>query len=378
MTPKATVSWLAAALTAILILVFFLGPKIRDARSLKPVAALVAIQVAGDEIARVGSVEAPAGTGFELYAVIEAELPDDTTVYLTEARRLMIGGREIPAENLRPFDLGSKPMRVLWFTIEGTPPFLSVDKHYAGDEEPQTGTPSEQPDLLSRFGFKGFLHPEWGVVPRVPGELMSSHEARIVADLDFERDFGTQRFQVWVEIFPHDETQIPSQRLESPGMDQVEPLAGDFPTVTLSAGGALATPSRVFGLTQLEVGTENRAALDRLEQLASKDLAFSRATVLRGVFEQLNTDYEQLRWDTAEIGVTAFLETRSGKASAIPGDLLQAGSRFVFLLADRGTAGLLDSADLCLDFEEGAGVRRLDQVFAGDGELKWARTGDAP
>ena len=52
--------------------------------------------------------------------------------------------------------------------------------------------------------------------------------------------------------------------------------------------------------------------------------------------------------------------------------------RVVWLLDDRGVADRLDREDLCLDFERGARVRSLRDVFTGDGLVERARLGSAP
>ena len=66
-------------------------------------------------------------------------------------------------------------------------------------------------------------------------------------------------------------------------------------------------------------------------------------------------------------------ESPWGGEGMASGDLLRAGERLVVLYEDRGTFGVLDAADLCFDFFKGAAVRRLDEVFSGDGLLEWTR-----
>ena len=55
------------------------------------------------------------------------------------------------------------------------------------------------------------------------------------------------------------------------------------------------------------------------------------------------------------------------------GDLIRAGGRVVVLYEDRGTPGRLDRGDLCFDFEQGAEVLPLSEVFVGEGLLELAR-----
>ena len=56
-----------------------------------------------------------------------------------------------------------------------------------------------------------------------------------------------------------------------------------------------------------------------------------------------------------------------------PGDLLRAGPRLVMFLKDEGVEGWLDYDDLCLDFDRGAAIRRLGEIFTGQGVVEWAR-----
>ena len=78
--------------------------------------------------------------------------------------------------------------------------------------------------------------------------------------------------------------------------------------------------------------------------------------------------YDGLEWSLVDFGEPILAVGRPR-----PGDLLRSGSRFVVLLEDSGTEQVLDGADLCLDFEDGAAIRRLDGVFLGEGgSVEWA------
>ena len=50
---------------------------------------------------------------------------------------------------------------------------------------------------------------------------------------------------------------------------------------------------------------------------------------------------------------------------------MQVGARWVVLYRDAGRVGVLDPEDLCLDFDQGASIRRLSDVFSGEGEVDW-------
>ena len=54
------------------------------------------------------------------------------------------------------------------------------------------------------------------------------------------------------------------------------------------------------------------------------------------------------------------------------GEPLRAGERLVWLLEDRGRKGVLDRGDLCLDFQRGARVLTLQEVFTGSGLVERA------
>ena len=64
-----------------------------------------------------------------------------------------------------------------------------------------------------------------------------------------------------------------------------------------------------------------------------------------------------------------------GAEGAVGGDLLRVGNRWVVLLQDRGLEGFLDRDDLCLDFDRGARMRLVGEVFTGDGLVEWAGLG---
>ena len=48
------------------------------------------------------------------------------------------------------------------------------------------------------------------------------------------------------------------------------------------------------------------------------------------------------------------------------------GERFVILAYDQGDPGRLDDGDLGFDFDKGAVLRRLGEIFTGEGLVEWA------
>jgi len=58
--------------------------------------------------------------------------------------------------------------------------------------------------------------------------------------------------------------------------------------------------------------------------------------------------------------------------------LVRVGERVVILAADHGLPGYLDRDDLCIDFDRGIAVRRLGEIFVGDGQIEWGPLRAAP
>ena len=54
---------------------------------------------------------------------------------------------------------------------------------------------------------------------------------------------------------------------------------------------------------------------------------------------------------------------------------MRAGSKVAFTYQDRGVIGRLDESVLCLDFDKGATVRTLGEVFIGEGLVELATVG---
>lgn len=123
--------------------------------------------------------------------------------------------------------------------------------------------------------------------------------------------------------------------------------------------------SAVFGLTQIEtsrdLGDEGAAQVARLDSLG---LAFSRDPLLSAYVGELPAAEEWTQ--TVLDGSMAW-----GELVGV-GDLVRVAQRVVVLYQDDGDGGL-DGEDLCLDFERGAVVAPLEEVFPGVGFVEWVR-----
>jgi len=320
----------------------------------KPKAAWVAIEINGSGVARTGRVELESGSPFRLHAVVEAETLGGATIYYTEAQRLEIQGEEIPAESLRVWNRSIKP-RVLWFTVDGYKPFLEI----AEDSE------------LNEFRFEENFRADWPRSWSIPGNLRPRGEREPKSgSVEGLSRFGTQRYHVRVEIFGPKSEITPEIRFRSLQAADLPEKVDSFATVQATLPGALALPSRVYGLSQIELGPEAAAGVgEQLIQMYSKGLAFSRLTLLRDILDQAGTTYGDLRWASVELSVDQVW----GDGGVAAGDLLRVGNRWVVLLQDGAIPGVLDREDLCLDFDKGARVRQIGEVYTGEGLVEWAR-----
>lgn len=312
--------------------------------------AWVAVQPAGAEVARVGPIELAAGAEFTLHAVLEARDWQGEELFFTQAPALEIGGRRLPAKAIRPWSRRLR-VRILWFTVEAVPPF------------------AESGEIVFREVFRG----DWPMSWSVAGDISPSVE-NYLPNQDGPRRgarFGTQRYKARIEVMGPESEILPRQSLDSWGAEVLPAQVSEFPTVVAVLDGALGPLSRVFGLPQREpVGADRVAALARIAEWQRLDLAFSRLTLLRRWVDEVATPFADLPWSSVELdGSTPF---------APAGDPLQVGERVVWLLEDRGLADRLDRDDLCLDYERGARVRLLSDVFTGDGLVERARLAVLP
>lgn len=347
--------------TVVFLALLVLWPRAKERLAPDPVRAHVAVRPAGAEAAVVGPVEVEPGVGFTLHAVLEAEARGGEGVYYTEAPALEIGGERVPAEALRRWDRPLVP-KLFWFTVEGPAPYLEL----------------EAPENLDRFAFTEYFHPEWPTTWSVPGRLESRYDQNLAREgggdgaLAGSRPFGTQRYQVRVELFEDEEDLTPAERFVSAGGDALPDGAPSFPTVYAAYPGAAGPASLAFGLTQIappdEVPPELRR---RLTDLTERRLAFSRLALLRAVMAAAGTEPDALAWD--EVDLTDGPSWGEDAPAVERGDLLRAGGRVVVLYDDRGVEGTIDRRDLCFDYEQGAAVLPLAEVFVGEGLLELAR-----
>lgn len=354
MSQRALLTIIVGVLVLALVTLFFLVPRVQERLAPVPQRAWVAIEVGDSGVAELGPVSVEAATPFRLHAVLEAEARDGRTVYLTEARALRVDGETVEAPAVRRYALTGEP-RLLWFTVEGNVPYLVL--------EPGQG--------VERFRMQEFFRPEWGRAWAVDGVLESHHDAQLesAGSRAKRRSFGTQSYQVWVEIFPAEGGVVPDERFKSPGVDALRERPETFATVRSRLEGRLGVASTVFGLTQIEPPPGAPVELlESLSELADEGLAFTRLTVLRDHLRSAGVTLDELVW--RRIDLESGPPWREDAVAA--GDLLRVGARIVVLVSDAGQAGRLDREDLCFDFEQGAVSRPLGEVFVGSGEVEWA------
>ncbi len=357
--------WIVGAVMLLLVALRW-APAVKQRIGPRPRAAFVAVEF-GDQPPSDGRFEIAAGTPFRLRAVLEAETFTGETVYFTEASALRLGGVEIPAERLRRWP-GDLVARVRWFTVEGFAPFLEVST----------------PEDLERFRLNENFQPGWGEGWSVEGRI-DPKNVQLDADSPLRPlPFGSQRYAVRIELFDGDEALTPRARAGSAGANAELARPGTVTGVVATLPPPLAVLSRLYGLTEIELtsaaggspgsGAAAPPADSALDSARRRwiegGLAFDRRGALRGHLEAAGTEAGQLRWREIELAASGLTWGRE----LLPGDLLQAGGRIVVLYADAGTAGVLDPADLCLDFGRGAKIYRLDQLFraASGATVAWA------
>lgn len=371
MANEKKILWTVGGVVGAVVLFFALLPSAKEGLAPELVSAHVAVLAAGAEAAVVGPVEIDAGDDFTLYAVLEARGRSGEPVYYTEAPALVIGGERAPDEALRRWDR-PRVLTVFWFTVEGFSPFVKL----------------EAAEQLDRFYFTEFFRPEWPSSWSVQGRLAPKFSAALADGTIGEADhaFGTQRYQVRIELFADEDALTAEERYVSIGADALPDRVESFPTVYAALPGSAGPASLAFGLTQLEPPEGADAELtERLATLARQGLAFTRLPLIRQVVRSGGPGGGETRgeltWDEVDLasgpswgegGIRS-----SGPAGPVRmGDLVRAGSRVVVLYRDhreRGVPGRLDREDLCFDYERGASVRSLSEVFTGEGLVDLAR-----
>jgi hypothetical protein len=339
---------------AVVVALLVLWPEAKERLEPELLAARVAVQPAGAEAAVAGPVELAAGREFTLHAVLEARGRDGEPVYYTEAPALELDGRRVAPAALRRWDR-RQTVKILWFTVEGFAPYVKL----------------EQAEQLDRFHFTEFFRPEWPSAWSVPGRLEPRFSESLERDaLELaDRSFGTQRFHVRIELFEDQDAPTAARRFASAEGAALPAAVESFPAVYAALPGPAGPASLAFGLTQIEPppapGPELHARLAELTRLRA---AFTRALLVRRVIEAAGRTPADLSWATVDLGAGPAW----GEGGVGTGHLLRAGARTVVLFRDRGRAGVLDRDDLCFDYERGAAVRPLAEVFAGGGLVELA------
>lgn len=346
MTRTGRLLWAAAALALLLLLVWPLLRGAEQRRRLEPVAAWVAIERGDSGVAEVGPLALEAGEPFTLHAVLEGHRGSQR-VFFTDARRLRIAGVEIEGEDVQPW-AGDLEARVLWFTVEPQAPVV----RWEGDA----------PVLRYQANFRS----DWPRAWRAPGRVEPYRRRLMAADERLEGRFGTQHFQVRIELFGPQSEITPVHRVVSAGPDELLAAPESFPTATARLPGPLAPASAVFGLPQV-VGDLDAAALEQARRWQEAGLAFSLPVILRETAARAGGAWQDLAWSTIDLADGPAW----GAGGVAPGDLVRVAGRVVVLYRDEGEAGVLDGDDLCFDFQGGATVERLGEVFTGEGLVEW-------
>lgn len=354
MSPERRNFLLVIAAAVVVVAALLLWPEVEERLAPEPVTAWVAVEADGSGEAVVGAVEMEAGTSFRLHAVLEARKRDGSPLYYTEAPSLRLPSGPVPAEALKLWDR-EQEVRVLWFTVEGSVPYLELDPG---------GT-------LERFRMTEFLRPDWPQAWSVPGRLEPAHDDSLARErARSSHPFGTQRFHVRIELFGRGSRLVPEERYASWAAPEVQERGRDFPAAIASLPGPLGPLSSLFGLTQVQPPPEPPPGMvSGIRRLTDARLAFSRLTALRSHLEAAGERIGDLEWQLVSLDG----EVTWGEGGAAPGDLVQVGDRWVILYRDQGRPGLLDREDLAFDFVDGAVVRPLGEVFVGGGEVELAR-----
>jgi hypothetical protein len=277
-------------------------------------------------------------------------------------------------------------VKVLWFTVEGSQPVLDL-------------RPGE---TVARFRPLAFLRHDWPFAWSVPGRLQPANDDSFASPGSrVERPFGTQRYQVRVEIVDprrDEEGLVPKRSFSSLGPDRLLAEVASFPAMTQALPGAAGPASAVFGLTQIrppegegevEAVTEEEMEAVRsgelsgeLVELTRRRVAFATLPLLREMLDAAGVAAGDAPWRYVSLDGSA----RWGE-QVHAGDLLRVGRRVVVLYADaaggQGAApepaagnGVLDRDDLVFDYAFGAVVRPLSDVFAGEGgQVEWIPLG---
>ena len=301
-------------------------------------------------MARVGSAEVEAGGDFTLHAVLEARTWDGKPLYYTEAERLELPEGEVDIDRIERFP-GRTEAKVLWFSVEARKPFLEVSS----------------PEELEALEFDQFFLPDWPRSWAVSGKWGATSAGVTLPEGVEGLPFGTRRFHVRIELFGPESKIRPRETFKSWGGKELREKVALFPTVNSALPGRLGPASRAFGLPQIEKAKDaSESAATAVRSWLQANIAFSRLVVIKATLVAAGTDAKGLEWRAIEL---------TGDQSWRSGDLLRVGERWVITYDDRGEIGKLDYDDLCFDFDKGAAVRRLGDIFVGEGLVERAHLG---
>ena len=350
MEPETRRFWLISLALIVGVIALMLFGRAKEELQPTPERAWVAIELPGTGVAKVGTVEVEAGGEFILHAVLEARSWQGEKVYFTEAPGLELPEGAVDPERLRSWS-GGLETRVLWFSVEAAKPFVEV----------------ERLSQLEELEFREFFLADWSRTWSVSGRW-GGPSAGVTLPTGVEYlPFGTRRFNVRIEIFGPESEIRPRQRFQSWNGSELRAQVDHFPTVVSRLPGTLGPPSAAFGLPQVEVV---KGAAPELTQAVAdwrrRKLAFSRLAVIKGAIDAAGAELDDLAWRSVELDG----DTEWGSRGA----LLRVGDRWVLTYEDRGeVAGRLDYDDLCFDFDKGAAIRRLGDIFVGDGLVERAQ-----
>lgn len=341
---------LALGVCIAVVIGLMMAPRVEQALAPELVRAHVAIEIDGSGVAAIPAteVEVDSGVPVTLHAVLEGRRRDGTAIFYTEAQRLRIGSAEVDPDALSHWDRTTE-IKVRWFTIEPTRTELVV----------------QSVEDLDGLRFEPIFRPEWPISWSVPLTV----DPKFDDGLDPERrrqPFGTVRVHVRVELFGPEQQLVPVARYASPeaeGVVQGQPV----PTVVVSLPGRLRLATSAFGLTHLSLETVEPTVVAQAAELGERRLASSLPTLLGSELRRRGIDPASASWSTIDF---VEREVPWSTAGVGPGSVLRVGGRVVFLLADTNASGRLDAADLCLDFDRGAAVRPLEEVFGVGGAVE--------
>jgi hypothetical protein len=327
-----------------------LAPRVEQALAPELVGAHVAIEIDGSGVAAipVAEVEVESGVPVTLHAVLEGRRRDGTPIYYTEAPALRLGTVDVDPSALSRWDRSTE-VKVRWFTIE--PARTEIVVRTAED--------------FDALRFEPIFRPDWPIAWSVPLTV----DPKFDDGLDPERrrlPFGTVRVHVRVELFGPEQQLVPIARYASAPAEAVA-TGGTVPTVVVSLPERLRLASAAFGLTHLSLETSEPGVLGRAAELAERRRASSLPQLLGSELRRRGLDPAEARWVAIDFIEQEMTWSETGVG---PGSVVRVGGRAVFLLADANANGRLDPADLCLDFDRGAAVRPLAEVFGGGGAVE--------